>query len=826
MPPLDFLSIDSGPVQARINKTRGHLEVAGPPRGAGANAAQSNVISFDPATAVVGGNTVTLGKVLSSSPVPGGLELVQQFGGRQVRARLTFRFPAVARYEVTDWGGPAPDRTSVSAKSDAGEHFYGFGEKFNALDQAGRVVEMLVFDNPGAKGDRSYKVVPWFISTRGYGFHLDSPARSQFDMRAAANGRYTVTNQVGTLAFNVVYGPALTDVLSRYTAFSGRPPLPPPFAFGPWISSDVWRDGGEVRYAVETFRKRGIPVSGFVFDSPWETAYNDFTFNIGDQTTQFGHAGTFEGKSFNGFATLAEMMTFFARNGLKVICWMTPFVNVSSVDEKIRGQNLGEAKPAGKDPAFFVKDGTTGKPLTVRWWKGVGSPIDFTSTAARDWLTQRLRALVSDSAVGTSSGGTESAIGGFKTDDGEFGNGTDVYIPDDARYANGKAGREFVNGYCLEYHRTVYSVLGEKGLLFARSGFAGAQAFPGCWAGDNEPNFGQDNGLPSVIVAGLSAAMCGFSVWGHDVGGYQNTHFSPVSPADLFIRWTQFGCFSPIMQMHRQVDGGNLRQYPWGYAEAGETADHNRALDNFRFYATLHTRLFPYLYTAAQQSAQTGLPILRPLVLIHPDDPRTFAVRHTYYFGRDLLVAPVITPNTDQRDLYLPEGDWFDFWTGEQHAGKQDLHWSNPAQPAAPASKIPVFVKAGGIVPMLLGDDVQTLCDTNYVNNPAVRTWAGDLDVRIYPADGARLTVFDGTVIACGTSGGATTVDINSPAKRTILLRIRAAKPQRVTRDGTDLPKIAAGTLNGVAEGWQSDGAANMVLVKFSQGAGSTRITF
>ena len=118
--------------------------------------------------------------------------------------------------------------------------------------------------------------------------------------------------------------------------------------------------------------------------------------------------------------------------------------------------------------------------------------------------------------------------------------------------------------------------------------------------------------------------MSGFSIWGHDVGGYQNTNFSPVSPADLFIRWTQFGCFSPIMQMHRQVDGENLRQYPWGYPEAGETTDNNRALANYQFYATLHSRLFPYLYTYAKQSSETGVPILRPLVLIHQDDPRTF----------------------------------------------------------------------------------------------------------------------------------------------------------------------------------------------------------
>jgi alpha-D-xyloside xylohydrolase len=199
----------------------------------------------------------------------------------------------------------------------------------------------------------------------------------------------------------------------------------------------------------------------------------------------------------------------------------------------------------------------------VPWWKGKGSPIDFTKSQARDWLAQQLKDLLTASQVDTQSG-KEPAIGGFKTDDGESGNDTNTYIPDMAVYSDGRTGREFVNGYCREYLKTVYNVLGDSGLIFARSGLSGTQAFPGCWAGDNEPNVGAENGLPSVIIAGLSSAMSGFSIWGHDVGGYLNANFSPVSPADLFIRWTQFGCFSPIMQMHRQIHPGSLRQYPWG----------------------------------------------------------------------------------------------------------------------------------------------------------------------------------------------------------------------------------------------------------------------
>ena len=136
-----------------------------------------------------------------------------------------------------------------------------------------------------------------------------------------------------------------------------------------------------------------------------------------------------------------------------------------------------------------------------------------------------------------------------------------------------------------------------------------------------------------------------------------------------------------IIQMHRLVNPADLRQYPWGYAQAGETIGQNEALDNYRFYAVLHIRLFLYMYTHAKQSQDAGVPILRPLVLMHQDDPNTFAVDHTFYFGNDLVVAPVIEAKVTRRTLYLPEGVWFDFWTNQQHAGKQNITWNNPAQP-------------------------------------------------------------------------------------------------------------------------------------------------
>jgi alpha-D-xyloside xylohydrolase len=791
-------TLNAGQLQARISQATSHIELAGPDL-AGSPSANSVVLA--PPAVLTADGAHSFGEVVSATPIADGLALEQAVGGAEVSARLQFTHDGVLNYEVLDWGGLTPLQTAIAGPVAAQEHFFGFGEKFDRLDQTGKRVDILTFDDPGTKRDHSYKVAPWFISTRGYGFHLDSDAESTFDMASVAAGRFVVTNALPNLRLNLVYGPRLTDVLIRYTDYMGRPALPPPWAFGPWISSDVWPTGGEVRYAVTQFRDHGIPASGFVFDSPWETAYNDFEFNM----TQFGQDATIEGTHYPGFASLPEMMEFLRGNGLKVICWMAPLVNLSSVDEHFPGQNLGQAGNYADGVAHeaFVRSSPEGPPLVVPWWKGKGSPIDFTNPVARDWLHTQLQTLLAASHVTTASGASEPAIGGFKTDDGESGNGTDTYIPATAAYADGRRGVEMRNGYCAEYHKAVWNVLGDAGLLFARSGFAGSQAFPGCWAGDNEPNFG-DNGLPSVIVAGQSAAMSAYAIWGHDVGGYQDTNFSQ-SPPNLFMRWAQFGCFSPIMQMHRQVS--RELQYPWRFGDL--------ALANYQFFARLHTRLFPYIYTYAQIASNTGLPIIRPLVLLDQTDPNTFDVNHTYRFGNEFLVAPMLTPNASTRNVYLPHGNWLDVWTNAVHAGGQTISWANPNQ-----SQLPLFVREGAVIPML-ATDVRTLCDANYVNDPTVATRSDDLLFQIYPAGTSSFSVFDGTAVQSQGSAAGGTVTVTATA-RNITLRVLANSPTSVTLNGTEMALAAAAG----APGWRFDAAAGVVEINFFHPGGVSTLAY
>ena len=180
--------------------------------------------------------------------------------------------------------------------------------------------------------------------------------------------------------------------------------------------------------------------------------------------------------------------------------------------------------------------------------------------------------------VDTASG-KEPAIGGFKTDDGESRQPGDrhtynrAYIPEPQSTATGgpAGSSSTATAWSITRRSTTFSA--RRACSSPAAGSRERRPSPGAGPATTSRTLVVEDGLPSVIVAGLSAAMSGFSIWGHDVGGYLDGPFSHVSPADLFMRWTQFGCFSPIMQMHRQVDGDSLRQYPWGYPEAGETTD-------------------------------------------------------------------------------------------------------------------------------------------------------------------------------------------------------------------------------------------------------------
>lgn len=201
-------------------------------------------------------------------------------------------------------------------------------------------------------------------------------------------------------------------------------------------------------------------------------------------------------------------------------------------------------------------------------------------------------------------------------------------------------------------------------------------------------------------------------------------------------------------------------------------------------------------------------------------DPNTFNVGHTYHFGNEFLIAPMITPNANNRQVYLPAGAWIDFWSNARHVGGQDIEWNNADQ-----SQFPVFVREGSVIPMLL-NGTDSLCDANYINNPAVRAWDNNLLFLIFPAGRSGFTVYDGTTMQCETMTTGTTVTVSSVA-RSIQLQVLAGPPATVQRDGVALPKFASAAQFSVGgDGWVSGAPSGFISIRFQHIGGNTTIQF
>jgi alpha-D-xyloside xylohydrolase len=269
----------------------------------------------------------------------------------------------------------------------------------------------------------------------------------------------------------------------------------------------------------------------------------------------------------------------------------------------------------------------------------------------------------------------ELGVEGIKSDDGEG-----YYIPERVRLADGRSGAEgawALGGLAREsMQRALDDVHPGAGVLLCRSGWAGQPAAGITWGGDQASDFWS---LRVQVVATLSAACSGISNWSHDVGGYLGHRLVVRAPPELLIRWLQFGCFTPLMHAHARMP-----QEPWHYSE--------RVLDLYRAYVLAHEQPVPYVRAAAATAARSGLPIIRPLCLTDPSDPRGWAISDAYGYGPALWVAPVLDDGAREREVALPRGEWIETWSGSLVRGGAEIVVD------APLERVLVWVRRGSIV--------------------------------------------------------------------------------------------------------------------------------
>ena len=556
-------------------------------------------------------------------------------------------------------------------------NYYGLGEHFNTLNHAHTIVKGASQDNGGAKGSSSYKPIPFFMSTTGYGLWIDTTAETTFDMNATDRANLIVTAPSARLRLVLFTGPQFPVILDHFTELAGRTVLPPYWAFAPWMGRDFYQSDADVKHDLDKLRGLNLPASVILIDSPWATNYNTYLFNP------------------KQFANAPDMIKNLHAQGFKMVLWHTPWINThtnppgeTGFADKIPAlaENYAEAAAKG----YFIKK-SDGSPYVGQWWKGSGSLIDFTNPAAKAWWQDQLRLAI------------KAGADGFKDDDAEGNFLTGDGMQADVKFSDNSDPRMMRNRYAVLYNNAVEELMQKdlhgNGVLFARSATVGNQNFPLLWGGDNEGSFSRENGLPTVLTAGLGAGLSGMALWTSDIGGYLNAR-DAVDPV-LFQRWTELSAFSPAMEILNQKNLG-----PWDYGD--------EALATYRKFSVLHMSLFPYRFRAAQESAKNGLPIMRSLVLNYQNDRKAREATDEFLFGPDLLIAPIVNDAT-QRPVYLPVGDWVSYFTGAQVSGGKMLVVD------AAIDSIPVYARAGAVIAKL-PEDVMTLVPSAESGNTTLKT--------------------------------------------------------------------------------------------------------
>lgn len=619
-----------------------------------------------------------------------------------------------------EWEGDGSVR-DFEARIRDGSRYLGGGERFNSINQRGHVLRMASSDHPEEKGLATYKPVPFIISSRGYGFWLDSTTPSTFDLNSSDREHVIVRDKAKRMRLVFIAGPTPRDVLAEFTRLTGRPNVPPAWAFAPWKSRDVHRNRDEVLADIALSRKHDLPASVVVLDSPWETSYNDFRLN--------------EQQFANPDAMFAEIR----KQGFVPCFWLTPFINLTNVTD-MKGIDKGPAlnyEEAARN-GYLVRSGPSakedaGKPMIVPWWKGTGALVDFTNPRAVEWWHAQMEPM------------RKWGVAALKCDDGESNFVTDAVFHD------GSTASEMKGRYAQLYLKAANDFLerarpGDHTLI-SRCGFTGTGKYPFGWAGDNHADFSFENGLPGVIVAAQNASLSGLPMWGSDIAGYMGD-----ATPELFIRWTQFAAFSPLMMVHMQSNKG-----PWDY---GETA-----LDVYREFAKLHTRLYPYLHNAAAEASEQGVPVIRPMAYAFPADPAAAREQFQYLFGPDLLVAPMYQSGT-RRSVYLPDGRWIDYWSGRVYEPRQTI------DAAAPIERLPLFVREGAIIPML-PFAVDTLLRRSQGIDPVVQCLDDRLQLEVWPGERGELRCADGTWAKLTWENGKSVLRFAPAFQRDVEVRVR-----------------------------------------------------
>jgi len=519
-----------------------------------------------------------------------------------------------------------------------GEHY---PRAVGGLDRRGEVVHMWVRATISA-----YSTL--YMSSAGYGMFIEGANPGVYDIGKSDPDTIKIDWHVKNRPLSAVFiSGSYAEILDRYTEMTGRPVLPPRWAFLPWKWRDECEPGvfdaldgvtinAEVAEDIKMYQELGYPAGVYLIDRPWaegEMGYGNFTWDE------------------NRFPNGDRMVRLLHDRGWRVVVWGAPWA---------LGDQPCEFGPEARRKGYIVGDRC----------------IDYTNPDARAWHQNKISRFIE-----------RSNVDGWKLDRSE------EYVPstENDLYHDGRNGIEVHNDYPRMYIKTYYdatrAVRGDDFVLMPRAAYTGTQAWSIVWGGDTRGSvysplgigrWSTDKGLRSVIISAQRMAMMGFPFWGSDTGGYV-----AFKDREVFARWLQVSCFCPLMEI-----GGKRSHEPWDMITKPSCDE--EMIRIMGRYTKLHERLLDYTYELAKRAHATGDPVIHPLVFDWPDDPEVRDMWDQYMYGPALLVAPLWESGAREREVYLPEGEWTSLWDeSESHTGPKTIRVK------APLDFIPVYVKAG-----------------------------------------------------------------------------------------------------------------------------------
>ena len=554
------------------------------------------------------------------------------------------------------------ERATVSFRCEADECFAGTGERFRKMDLSGQTFQLKNQDGQGVNNRRCYKNIPFYLSSRMYGCFFHTSDYCKLSLADHSTRSVQFLNDQATLDVFLIGGKTPEQILRGYRMLTGFPSMPPLWSFGIWMSRMTYFSAQEVEDICDRLRREDYPCDVIHLDTGWFRTdwLCEWKFNP------------------ERFPEPQAFISRLAKKGFKVSLWQLPYIaaGAEQLEEARDNHYISQPQPvAGGSPADTTPAADASSAAESNFSElDYAGTIDFTYDRAADWYKNTLlRPLL------------EMGIKCIKTDFGE-----NIHM--DHRY-HGMAPERLNNLYALLYQKAAYEVTKEvtgDGIIWARAAWAGAQRYPLHWGGDSESSWA---GMAGSLKGGLHLGLSGFAFWSHDVPGFHSTPNFMNSPLDekVYVRWTQFGVFTSHIRYH-----GSCKREPWHYPAIAPIV---------KRWWKLRYRLIPYIADQSQKACSSGLPIIQALLLRHPHDRQVWHIDDEYYFGQEFLVCPVMN-SEDRRDIYLPEGLWVDFFTGERLEGG---HWHYGVE--CPLERMPVFVREGARIPLYPADNVQSTDD-------------------------------------------------------------------------------------------------------------------